>query len=91
MTFFTLDICLLPNTVPFTHSHIHTFTHRPSHVNDTGAPHQKTRYSLIPTLIGHGHEAVASGQPLVARGDLFWPEHAPESASNDQYVEENVL
>ena len=33
------------------------------------------RYSLIPSLIAAGTEAAHTGFPLVARADLFWPEH----------------
>ena len=44
------------------------------------------RYRLMPSLIAAGHEATEHGFPLVARLDLFWPEHAPLSASNMSYL-----
>jgi hypothetical protein len=48
----------------------------------------QTRYKLLPSLIAYGAAATATGFPLAARADLFWPEHA-EAASNDQYVHLN--
>ena len=44
------------------------------------------RYKMIPSLVAAGHQATASAFPIVARCDLFWPEHAPDSASNHQYL-----
>ena len=45
----------------------------------------KMRYSLLPSLIAAGHNAVISGFPIVARCDLFFPGH-PEARSNHQYI-----
>jgi hypothetical protein len=33
------------------------------------------RYQLLPSLIAGGAEATASGFPIAARADLFWPSH----------------
>jgi len=44
------------------------------------------RYKLMPTLIAAGQRATSSGFPLAARGDMYWPELAPASASSDQYI-----
>jgi len=43
------------------------------------------RASLTPSIIAAGQKATKTGHPLVARCDLFWPNH-PESASNQQYL-----
>jgi len=43
------------------------------------------RYQLLPSLIAGGAEATASGFPIAARADLFWPSHT-EAASNDAYL-----
>jgi len=45
-----------------------------------------TRYRLLPALVAAGQRATRTGHPLVARGDLYWPELAPASASNEQYI-----
>jgi len=44
------------------------------------------RYRLAPSLIAAGRRATETGFPLVARCDLYWPEHRQHSASNHQYV-----
>jgi len=46
----------------------------------------QTRYKLLPSLIAAGAKATQTGEPYVARCDLHWPEHAPASASWDQYL-----
>ena len=38
-----------------------------------------------PSFIAAGQKATRTGMPLVARCDLFWPEHA-ESSTNHQYM-----
>jgi hypothetical protein len=43
------------------------------------------RYRLIPSIISAGQRSTKTGFPLVARGDLYWPEHK-ESATNQQYI-----
>ena len=67
----------------------HGNNHKPwsydAHIEDVVKSYLETRYQLLPSLIAGGAEAAASGFPLVARGDLFWPDH-PEAASNDQYL-----
>lgn len=40
----------------------------------------------MPTIIGAGAKAGSTGHPPVARGDFFWPEHAPSSALDNQYI-----
>merc|ERR1719210_1303258 len=69
---------------------IHGEDHRPwifnDHVTDVIRSYFKARYRLVPSLIAAGQQATLTGRPLAARGDLYWPEHAPESASADQYV-----
>eukprot|EP00927_Polykrikos_kofoidii_P053071 TRINITY_DN4720_c0_g1_i1.p1 TRINITY_DN4720_c0_g1~~TRINITY_DN4720_c0_g1_i1.p1 ORF type:complete len:830 (+),score=68.35 TRINITY_DN4720_c0_g1_i1:117-2492(+) len=44
------------------------------------------RRKLAPTLVQAGRRATSTGFPLAARGDLYWPELAPASASNHQYL-----
>lgn len=44
------------------------------------------RYRLIPSLVAAGRRATDTGFPLVARGDLYWPEHSPNSSSARQYI-----
>jgi len=56
------------------------------HIVDTGRQYLDARYRLLPSLIAAGHRATATGFPLAARGDLYWPELAPESRSNSQYI-----
>eukprot|EP00658_Telonema_sp_P-2_P078815 TRINITY_DN7474_c0_g1_i8.p1 TRINITY_DN7474_c0_g1~~TRINITY_DN7474_c0_g1_i8.p1 ORF type:complete len:377 (-),score=88.33 TRINITY_DN7474_c0_g1_i8:95-1225(-) len=67
----------------------HGSDHRPwtygQHVQDVIKSYLDTRYKLVPSLIAAGHAAALSGHPLVARCDLFWPEH-PEAATNQQYI-----
>merc|ERR1719401_935729 len=45
-----------------------------------------TRYKLMPSIIAAGQRATYDGFPLVARGDLFWPEHSAQSSSSSQYI-----
>lgn len=40
---------------------------------------------MMPSLIAAGHISTEYGFPLVARCDMFWPEHQ-ESTSADQYM-----
>ena len=67
----------------------HGEDHRPwgydDHALQTIKSYLQVRYRLIPSLIAAGHEAALTGFPLVARGDLFWPQY-PEAKSNDQYI-----
>jgi hypothetical protein len=44
------------------------------------------RYKMLPMIIAGGQRATATGFPLVARCDLYWPEHAAQSNSNHQYM-----
>merc|ERR1712048_1158504 len=43
------------------------------------------RHKLIPSIKSAAQKAAETGHPLVARLDLFWPEHK-ESSSNWQYL-----
>ena len=67
----------------------HGADHRPwtydDHTLQVIKKYLQVRYRLMPSLIAAGHEAAATGFPLVARCDLFWPEHT-EARSNDQYI-----
>ena len=67
----------------------HGNNHKPwsydAHIEDVVKSYLETRYQLLPSLVAGGAEAAASGFPLVARCDLFWPDH-PEAASNDHYL-----
>lgn len=68
---------------------IHGADHRAwtydDHTVDVIRSYLNARYQLAPSLIAAGRRATDTGFPLVARGDLYWPEHA-ESASNLQYI-----
>lgn len=46
------------------------------------------RYKLIPTLIAAGQTVQIAGFPIVARGDLFWPDQTAAS-DNTQYIHLN--
>ena len=46
----------------------------------------KARARLAPSLIAAGHRATTTSFPPVARGDFYWPAHAPAAASNTQCV-----
>jgi len=69
---------------------IHGNDHRPwsydSSIEDTLRAYIAVRYRLLPSLIAAGHLATRTGFPLVARGDLYWPDLAPQSATNSQYI-----
>jgi len=52
---------------------------------ETARQYLSARYKLLPTLIAAGHKATATGAPLAARGDLYWPE-VPGSSTNQQYI-----
>mmetsp|Transcript_79763 Transcript_79763/g.247379 ORF Transcript_79763/g.247379 Transcript_79763/m.247379 type:complete len:866 (-) Transcript_79763:12-2609(-) len=56
------------------------------HITGTVREYLRARYKLLPSLVAAGHEATSTGLPLVARGDLFWPKHQPDSGASDQYV-----
>jgi len=70
----------------------HSFhgTQRPwsynNHTQNVFRKYLDLRYRMLPHLIAAGFHATESGHPLVARGDLFWPELAPCSARSDQYI-----
>jgi alpha-glucosidase (family GH31 glycosyl hydrolase) len=68
----------------------HGSDHRPwsytEGVTATVKRYLDARYKLMPTLIAAGQRATSSGFPLAARGDLYWPDLAPASASSDQYI-----
>lgn len=57
-----------------------------AHVEDTVRLYLQARYRLMPTILGAGTKATRTAFPLVARGDFYWPEHAPSSADSNQYV-----
>eukprot|EP00927_Polykrikos_kofoidii_P015618 TRINITY_DN16958_c0_g1_i1.p1 TRINITY_DN16958_c0_g1~~TRINITY_DN16958_c0_g1_i1.p1 ORF type:complete len:980 (+),score=114.21 TRINITY_DN16958_c0_g1_i1:90-2942(+) len=63
--------------------------HRPwdydAHTLEVTRSYLHARSKLMPSLIAAGQRATKTGHPLVARGDLFWPEY-PDSASNQQYL-----
>ena len=67
----------------------HGNNHKPwsydTHTQAVVKSYLEMRYQLLPSLIAGGAEATASGFPIAARADLFWPQHA-EAASNEQYV-----
>ena len=67
----------------------HGSDHRPwsydNHTEDTIRSYLQMRYKMIPSLIAAGATATDTSFPIVARADLFWPEH-PEAASNQQYI-----
>ena len=67
----------------------HGDNHRPWSYDDhtTGVirNYLHTRYSLLPTILAGGAEASASGFPIAARCDLFWPT-LPSSRARDQYI-----
>ena len=71
---------------------LHGNDHRPwtygSATEDVVRTYLNIRYALLPSLIAGGQAATATGFPLAARADLFWPEHA-EAASNAQYLHLN--
>lgn len=68
----------------------HGSQHQPwsydTHTEDVIRTYLNTRYSFLPSLIAAAHVAALTAFPLVARGDIFWPEHAPQSADNHQYL-----
>jgi len=67
----------------------HGEDHRPwtydAHTQDIILSYLNMRYKLIPAFIAAGQAAVAAGFPLVARGDLMWPDQQG-SDSNTQYI-----
>lgn len=44
------------------------------------------RARLAPSLIAAGHRATRTAFPPVARADFYWPEYAPLSSTNTQYI-----
>merc|ERR1711957_497564 len=54
-------------------------------VLNTFRDYLNARASLTPSIIAAGQKATQTGHPMVARCDLFWPEH-PESASSLQHM-----
>ena len=46
------------------------------------------RYKMLPSLIAAGAAATEAAFPIVARGDIYWPEHS-EASSNHQYIHLN--
>ena len=55
---------------------------------DTIRSYLQMRYKLTPSLVAAGATASATGFPIVARCDLFWPGHE-EATSNEQYLHLN--
>lgn len=47
------------------------------------------RHRLAPSLVAAGRTVQQQGFPLVARGDLFWPDH-PEARDPTQYIHLNA-
>ena len=41
------------------------------------------RYKLVPSLIAAGHQAAVTAFPIVARCDMFWPQH--DEANTNQH------
>jgi hypothetical protein len=69
----------------------HGSDHRPwsydNHTEDSIRSYITMRYKLIPSLISAGHSATFAAFPIVARCDIFWPEHGSDGASsNHQYM-----
>lgn len=58
-------------------------------VENTIRSYLNTRYKLAPSFVAAGKIAVETAWPLVARGDLFWPEQGQAAASDDQYIHLN--
>ena len=69
---------------------LHGNDHRPwsydSGVEDDVREYLRARARLAPSLIAAGHRATLTAFPPVARGDFYWPDHAPDSADNSQYI-----
>jgi hypothetical protein len=55
---------------------------------DTIRSYLQMRYKIIPSLVAAGATASTTGFPIVARCDLFWPDHE-EATSNEQYLHLN--
>ena len=55
------------------------------HTVDVVRSYLQMRYRLLPSLISAGAVATATGFPLIARGDFFWPNLA-DSRTNQQYL-----
>eukprot|EP00937_MAST-01D_sp_MAST-1D-sp2_P004384 g4384.t1 len=70
----------------------HGSDHRPwsydNHTEDVIRSYLQMRYRMLPALIAGGAAATEAAFPIVARADLFWPEHA-EAATNQQYLHLN--
>mmetsp|Transcript_46842 Transcript_46842/g.102419 ORF Transcript_46842/g.102419 Transcript_46842/m.102419 type:complete len:871 (+) Transcript_46842:27-2639(+) len=68
----------------------HGSDHRPwvygPHYEDAARRWLSVRYKLAPSIIAAGQRATKDGFPLVARGDLYWPELKEQSATNQQYI-----
>eukprot|EP01121_Diplochlamys_sp_Union-15-3_P016634 TRINITY_DN56_c0_g1_i1.p1 TRINITY_DN56_c0_g1~~TRINITY_DN56_c0_g1_i1.p1 ORF type:complete len:853 (+),score=155.87 TRINITY_DN56_c0_g1_i1:34-2559(+) len=70
----------------------HGSDHRPwtytPEIESTIRSYLNMRYKLIPAFISAGQAATYSGFPIVARGDLFWPDQTAAS-DNNQYIHLN--
>ena len=70
----------------------HGADHRPwsygAHTEGVIRSYLQMRYRMLPTLIAAGHQATRTGFPLVARCDIYWPQH-PEAKGNHQYIHLN--
>jgi hypothetical protein len=70
----------------------HGEDHRPwtydAHTESVIKSYLQIRYKLLPTFIAGGRGTLASGFPIAARGDLFWPTY-PEASNNEQYFHLN--
>ncbi len=51
----------------------------------------KFRYHLLPSLYSAAQRAVDDGTPLLGRCDLYWPEEAEASHSDQYLLSENLL
>ena len=77
---------LEPRTILRYHQGDHRFWLRSNVTQTVVRQYLNLRYKLAPSLISAGRTVQLVGFPLVIRGDLLWPEHAPNSGSNTQYV-----
>jgi len=70
----------------------HGEDHRPwtydEHTQSVILTYLNMRYKLIPSFIASGQGSLHAGFPVVARGDLFWPDQ-PDASSNLQYIHLN--
>jgi alpha-glucosidase (family GH31 glycosyl hydrolase) len=70
------------------HQGDHRFWTFDNHTQEVVRSLLELRYRLAPSLIAASHQISLTGFPIVARLDLFWPEHN-ESSGNTQYIHLN--